>query len=295
MVNKINLINKKIIKYLIIITITIIILSLIVFINKSTVKYFQYNTINLYNNNHLGDSLYTMIYFYNIKDYIIKNNITIHFYINSKYIKEVNEFIPCNNIKIYDILLRPYNSIDTWIDSLEELDYYTLLILGKMPYNNFLTSFFSKFGSKINLPGLKELKYEDTELLSRYEKLDNKYKNIDILILNSFPKSNQYEYDKNKWDIFINKLNKKYNIVVSEYVKNILCTRDNNLLIKDIAALSTHVKYVIAINSGPLASLFNTYTYNSVNRWYIFDKYCYFSLNNFINAKGLDEIERDLL
>ena len=59
--------------------------------------------INLYNFWHLGDNIFTMIYLYNCKDYIIKNNIKINIYIRKNLISQVREFICCENIKVHPI------------------------------------------------------------------------------------------------------------------------------------------------------------------------------------------------
>jgi hypothetical protein len=58
------------------------------------------------------------------------------------------------------------------------------------------------------------------------------------------------------------------------------------MTIKDIAALSTQSKVVIAINSGVVPGLLNVHTMESVKQFYIFDNHCYYSFPNFQN-KGL--------
>ena len=54
-------------------------------------------TKNIY---HLGDCIYSLIFFYNINDYLIANNIIIYFYCNNEYYPQINDFNNLNNVKI---------------------------------------------------------------------------------------------------------------------------------------------------------------------------------------------------
>jgi hypothetical protein len=114
--------------------------------------------------------------------------------------------------------------------------------------------------------------YSSNDLLNRYDTLDAKYTNVDILILNSVPCSGQYHFDKIIWDNYIVELNEKYKVVTTSKVENVLSTIENNLTIKTIAAISTHAKVIIAINSGPFVGCLNKYTLNNVIKCYFFDK-----------------------
>ena len=121
--------------------------------------------------------------------------------------------------------------------------------------------------------------------------LNEKYKNIDILVLNSQPLSEQYNYNKTEWDNYIILLNTKYKIATTTKVnENVLCTMDDNLTIKDVAAISTHAKIIIAVNSGVVPGLLNKYTLNNVNHVYIFDDRCKFSYKKFENCDSIKEI-----
>ena len=76
--------------------------------------------INLYNSFHLGDSVFIMILFYNIKDYIENNNIIINYYCLHTYHNQLNEFICSNNIKLLDFTDSTPNidnAINVWIGS----------------------------------------------------------------------------------------------------------------------------------------------------------------------------------
>ena len=102
--------------------------------------------------------------------------------------------------------------------------------------------------------------------------------------------SNQYHYNKDEWDTFIYDLNSKYKIVTTNKVNNVLSTSDDNLLIKDIAAISTNVNYIIAINTGPIVPLFNIYTMNRIKKFIILDNIYYYSYEKTITLKNMPPI-----
>ena len=139
----------------------------------------------------------------------------------------------------------------------------------------YLVAYFNEILQKMDIPlEMKTLEYTDPELLDRYERINsinkNKYADLDFLILNSTAMSGQYSKNEGEWEELIYRLNAKFKIAVSENVEGVLCTRDDNLTIKDIAAISTHAKKIIAVSSGPITGLFNTYTLNNVEVVYAF-------------------------
>jgi hypothetical protein len=288
--------------------------------------------INLYNDAHLGDAIFVMIYLYNCKDYIIKNNITVNFYMKEKYIKQVKEFKCCPNIHLHKIIINkncivpkilehkfeamydtfsdiqtcdtniPDGAINTtqvWNSPLEYfLKDLTIFKEGnnKYPFNKFLENILSRVGKKVGLPKLKKFEYKDPELLVRFDKLKNIYKEADILVINSIPRTMQFDMEKNKkaFDNCIHELSKKYNIVTTEKVGNLPCSRDDNLSVKDIAAISTHVKYIIAINTGPLIGCLNTYALKNVKKWFEFDINMPFIYKNFVVNPTFEEIINEI-
>ena len=289
--------KKKNVIYVLIILIIIILLYIIK--KLYTIKeYFTNNKeFNIYvsyssENTKFGDAIFILVYFYNIKDYIENNNIVINYYIKSQFIDNIKEFNCCsNNIFFYDIKDKPDNAIDIWIGGKWNNNAHTKLIPNKMPFNEYLPIILSEIGKSMSLPPIEKFEYDDKSLLERYNNLDYKYKNLDILIINGSGGSANVNISKEDWDMYINKLNKDYNIVTTEKVDNILCTRDYNLKVKDIAALSTNVKYIITINTGPFIALFNTITLSNVIKWYVFDNTTYCSGNNFKNVKTFNEID----
>lgn len=249
-------------------------------------------TYYIHNEHHLGDNIFNMILFYNIKDYIENNNILINYYCQSIYFNQVIEFIPSKNINLFSIDEKPKKSLQLWINNKYFIYNHDNGDNKKISFNSFYKIFFNIVLSKLKIPiKLKKFTYKDEDLLIRYEMLNEKYKNIDILILNSQPLSDQYNYNKTEWDNYIILLNTKYKIVTTTKVNNnILCTMDDNLTIKNIAAISTNVKVVIAINSGVVPGLLNYYTLTNIKQFYTFDDRCFYSYPNFIRKRNIRNI-----
>jgi hypothetical protein len=251
--------------------------------------------INFHGNHHLGDTLISFIPLYNAREYFEKNNIKICFYMREEHIEQMNDFKPIKNFEIFDIKNKPFDSIEIW--DCNDFIFEPKLKKHKKIYsglsqNLYYLNYFNIKLKHLNIPvTIKRFCYEDDDLLNRYKTLHNKYKNIDILIINSEPLSRQYNYDENDWNNNITFLNQKYKIVTTKKINNnILCTRDDNLRIKDIGAISTAVKVVIAINTGPIVALYNRYTLMNVKKIYVFADNIYYTYPNVEMKKKLSDI-----
>ena len=250
---------------------------------------------------HLGDCIYSFILFYNIKDYIEKHNIIIYFYCLDIHIRQVKDFNCSNNIliftqhhiptdvKVYDLWIGSPEYSYNWYSNIEEP---TII-----PYDVFFCKYYNNFLKIVGIPiEIEKFIYEDNELFTRCEKINNitnnKYLNIDFLINNSTPRSEQVEYDINIWEHFIIQLSKKYNIVTTQKVDNIKCTRDDNLTVKDIAAISLNIKNFIAIESGVMSGLYNKYITENANVVYNLSKYDYHacSFSNFNIKNNIEDL-----
>jgi hypothetical protein len=251
----------------------------------------KYKEIHMYNEHHLGDCIFACIYFQNIQKYIEENNIHIFYYVHQDYIHEVKEFIFSKNIHLQN--LDNKQGFDSWIGNTmmktEMIKVFTnkdshLVKNNKVMLNDFLVEFFNEVSEKHQIPcRLHSYQYMSPALLDTYYDLPSQYKNIDILIINSEPGSHQYNYDENTWNRRILQLNEKYNIVTTKKVDSVKCTRDHDLSIFKIAAISTRAKVIISINTGPLTGIFNVYTLNHVKKIYCFDK------NNFYTCPPFED------
>ena len=241
--------------------------------------------IEVENAYHMGDQIINFIYFHQIKDYLEQNDIFIKYYCLDQYHKNLHDFNPTKNISIHS-LQEPYGK-----------KYYELWQGGRIQriiprelshcYNDVLCFMFNVFLKDFNMNiTVNTFEYEYPKILEWYQAIDNKYKNTDILIINSHPRSGQYNYNKNSWDRQIIELSKKYKILTTEKVNNDILSLDS-LDLKDICAISTNVKYIIAINTGPLIPLFNKYTLDNVKQLFIFGSGI-FNSRNCLSANSLN-------
>jgi len=264
--------------------------------NYSSVQYFHSVA-------HLGDSVFNMIFFNLIEGRIVADNILFCYFVKKEYIQQLRQFINSrliNNVKLFTLDKKPQSSIDLWIDNPYfwngEVGGYESEEpsgpLGKN-FNQFYLKFFRNVlhTLKINA-NIQSILYSDNDLLVRADAIPREYKPVDVLILNSRPYSGQYMYDKNKWDKYIRHIhfNSKLKIVTTTKVPGVLCTFDKNMTIKDIAALSTQAKVVIAVNSGVFPGLLNVHTIESIRQFYLFDNRCYYSFPRFQNKRCITEI-----
>jgi len=252
-----------------------------------------YHLHNIYG---LGDSVFNLIFFNIISNFIVKCNIKIYYYAKSEYLLQLKEFIYSPNIFLCSLDYKPYFSIELWFNN----DYFELKHSDQQfphDYNNYCIKFFNSVLNKLHFNiSINNIIYFDNDLITRYDNIPDKYKNFDILILNSQPFSGQYTYNKGEWDNYIISLHSQnFKILTTTKVDNLLCSSDDNLSIKDIASLSTKAKVVIAINSGVFPGLLNVLTLQNVKHFYIFDNRCYYSYPNFENKNNINDISVDEL
>ena len=242
--------------------------------------------INVCNLFHTGDNIINFIFFYKIKKYIEENNIIINYYTHDKHHKNLLDFKCSNNINICNITLvefingnNIYNIIRTvTINNIQTVIYHLWQATTNIPkeqasQEDLLCSMFNLFLQHYNIPiTVNAFEYQDDDLFYRYSLLEEKYKNLDILIVNSTPLSNQYRYDKCEWDDFIIRLSKKYKVAITEKInntnENIFCLTHFSL--KQIAVVALGVQKIIAINTGPSIPLYNTDILNKVDLIYLF-------------------------
>jgi hypothetical protein len=252
--------------------------------------------IKVYNKWHLGDNIFNIIFLNKISKYLENNKILVKYFLQPQYKKQVSEF---NNTK--NIILLDYKSdletkfgLHLWIAS-EKYKFKWNHDLSKiMPYNIFLTNFFNQILGIWKFPvSISSIIYRDPNLLRRYNLLDNKFKNIDILFINSIPLSGQFSYNEDEWKEFINKFS-NYNIVTTKKIPDFKCTLDNDLTIKDIASISINCKVIIMINTGIVPGLLNIYTLQNVKQFYSLDLHSFYKFNfynKFKNFKYLKDID----
>lgn len=242
---------------------------------------------HFFNKYHYGDNIINLKFLNSLSNILEDNNITIKYYYNNNYITnvyELNNYIKTDRI-ILDVLEnKPKESIELWMGTdILDINCYKFDIYIDLFYKKILNIMrIDNFNNTINT----SLYQNEDYLLDIYSNLDSKYKDIDILVLNSIPNSGQYILDKEKWDNMCIKLSKKYNIVTSSYVNDsIKCTSNDNLSIQEIGAISTHSKFIIGIHSGPMTGCYNIHTQKYVKYWFIFvNTLQHFNINSFDNV-----------
>ena len=225
-----------------------------------------------YNKYHYGDSIFNLRFLYNI-DYILKeNNIKILYFYNPDYIrcpKELERYIEPSTVTLLttnDPKMK--DPIHLWMaDEVDGLD----------PLRDFIEYFhryYVKFSTLLGIsvpPEYTTLFQPEYYLKSIYDKMDTKFQDLDILILNSEPQSDQFVFKKKKLDRLCLAL-KKYSLKIATTTfvhKDIPCTYNTFLTIQDIGAISTRAKYIIAVLSGPMTACFNELTFANVQTVYL--------------------------
>uniref|UniRef100_A0A6C0LJK9 Uncharacterized protein n=1 Tax=viral metagenome TaxID=1070528 RepID=A0A6C0LJK9_9ZZZZ len=247
---------------------------------------------HFHNSYHLGDNVFNLIFFNTIRRYYETKNIIIHYYCKKCYISQLVEFIDSNHLILKPLHLKPRNSIELWVNN-RFFPYNHDLLPKPLDFNNFYVNFFNVVVQKLNFRlKLNKLEYRCNRLLDMYDNhLSDKYKNIDILFLNSKPLSGQFDYNQTQWDNYIKRANKLFNVCTTTKVDGVKSTADDKLTIKFIATISTHVPVIIAINSGVLPGLLNKYTLSNVKRFYTFDNRSYYSYPNFVSKSSIEDIK----
>ena len=256
----------------------------------------------LHDSHGLGDSVFNLIFFNLIEEQIIADNILFCYFAKNEYMQQLTQFIKpalLNNVKLFSLDKKPQQSIELWINN-PYFDYTFDVAMNSqnkvVDYNDFYLNYFKHVLQKLTInANIQSILYYDNDLLVRTNTIPPEYKSVDILILNSVPYSGQYNYNKDRWNNYIMQLNSEFKIVTTTKVNDVLCTFDKKLTIKDIAALSTNAKVIIAINSGVFPGLLNVHTMESVKQFYIFDNRCYYSFPRIQHKCCITEISMNEL
>lgn len=216
---------------------------------------------------HYGDNILNLKFFYNISSILKENNIMIHYYYDNNQIKnrvELDRYVDKETLRLDVLSNCPSNAVELWmgmdINGISHAD-----------FDVYFRHFYTQILQALHLEdkGIDVSLYQKEDyLLSIYSGLDDSFKNIDVLVLNSEPQSGQFLYNKDEMDQICKKLSKKYKIVTSSPVdETIPCTMRSGLAIQDIGAISTHTKYIVAVYSGPITGCFNQYSKEHIKKW----------------------------
>ena len=256
------------------------ILLLIVYIYRnrprfSLKEYFSDGSLqeyHFYNKYHYGDNILNLKFFYNISNSLKENNILIHYYYNNEYCKnkeELDRYVNTETLILHPITEKPELAIELWMgNNIQGTSHETFDIY----YAAFYKEILKHLG--LDTQNIDTSLYQNEPYLDEiYDRLDPKYKDIDILVLNCPPASGQYAYNKDLLDKACIELSKKYRVVTSCYVSDeIPSTVNDKLTMQDVGAVSTRAKYIVSANSGPFVTCLNLKTKQSVKHWFLLDK-----------------------
>jgi hypothetical protein len=227
------------------------------------------STFYFYNRFHYGDNILNLKFFYVNAKLLKEKNIRIHYYYDNNYIKnktELERYVDPGVVELHQLSEKPVSAIELWMGNNIGSTNYT-------DFANYYNLFYKQILTYLGLQDLPidtSLFQKEDYLLDLYNKLDPKFKDIDILIINSEPQSLQFQFDKVKMDELCIKLAKTFKVVTTNEVNSsIPSTLTNGLTMQDIGAISTHAKYIIAVFTGPITSCLNFHTVNHVKKWFI--------------------------
>ena len=226
----------------------------------------------------LGDSLINMYFFSKIAKYIESNNIIIYYYCKTQHHSNLEQFNSSANIK-----LLPYSKDGYHL-------YQGPYLPSKKPVNIMLCDMFNDFLRHHSIPiVIDKFEYDDADLLIKY--VPSPISDIDILFINSKPKSSQFNHNKHELNQFIRELSQKYRVAVSEKLDDTIISLETNR-VREIAALAKTVKKVIAINTGPSLGLYNPEIIQNVEAIYILDttEDYNFTMEKFTKIRNVNEL-----
>jgi len=223
---------------------------------------------HFHNLHHIGDCIFFLRFVFNNKQLLNESNISIIFHYNHQYMgnfKKELEVYAVPEIIILSSDPPPADSYDTWmghpVDGVKHTEWIHYF---KLYYKKIATYL------KLDLDRIVCNMWQPEPYLNAiYDELPTPCKNIDILIINGTTHSGQYNRDRSAMDNLCRVLDTSYNIITTRKVDTITCTLDYDLRIRDIAALATRARFVVAINTGPLCALYNEEVKISVKKWFI--------------------------
>ena len=227
---------------------------------------------HFWNQHHYGDNILNLKFLYAISERMKNKGISVKYYYDTEYNKnriELERYIHPNGVvTLHSWTEKPQDAIQLWMGeaAIDNVRYLQLDIYYNLFYKKILTIL------GLENEGINTSLYQEEPYLQPiYEKLNDKYKNLDILVVNAHPQSIQINYNKEDFDRMCDTLSKSYKIATTTPVNaNITSTMDDKLTLQDIGAISTHAKYIVAVHSGPLTACFNDAAKKNVKKWIIF-------------------------
>jgi len=237
---------------------------------------------HFHNNFHLGDCLLVLRFMFAIKEHLQENNICIIFHYKQcymgQYLKELEVYsVPAT----IELTSHPYPAIsyDTWMGH----------SVNGQSHENWVVYFEMYYKKIVHCLGLNPERIAcrvwqpEPYLHAICDGLPDPCKHVDILVINGTAHSGQYNRDRSEMDALCRFLDASYTIISTRKVDNISCTLDYDLRVRDIGAIATRARFVIAIFTGPMCALYSEEAKAFVTKWFIIA-----SNNIHYNHTGID-------
>ena len=248
---------------------------------------------------HYGDNLFILKFIYNNSNILKQKGVKVNLYYNNEYCSNSNEleqYTDKDVVTLHPISQKPPNTHILWMgDAIDNVNFYEM--------EEYFKKYYAKLASILGLdPNTTDISlYQKEEyLLYIYDIMPNKYKDLDILIINAEPKSDQFTYNIQKMNDMCMRLKDKYKIATTAPVDDsIPSTMRDKLTMRDIGAISTKAKYIIAVHSGPFVPCYNLDTKNNVKKIILLlnGKYVFKEMNVILinDIEELSDIEKHLV
>jgi hypothetical protein len=226
------------------------------------------------NEYHLGDCLYQLHYQLAL---FSQAAVASTLYARPEYHAELVQFIPVGvDVSVAPAEVAPDDAVNSWIG---HEDFHT-----KHPnwhdYHAFYIDFFKALSRRVGVrppfsqPG--HMFFNSPRIPER--RIDPR--GYDWLVINAAPRSGQFDFASCQWLHLVTALRNVRQTVITTHpcgLQHIPATIDLGYKVIDIAKLSTQVKNVVAIDTGPTGSTFNAWNQTTVKNRFILHRTNYFT------------------
>ena len=242
---------------------------------------------HFYNRWHIGDNLLNLKFFLYLSKILKDKNYMIYYYYDTNWVynKEttLRSYIDPSIVVLKPLTELPHKSIELWQGhKINNINYHNSERYFELFYKKILNLL------HINDATITTTLWLDEPFLAPiYNSLDKKYKDIDILILNTVGRSGQCN-DTTPINNLARYLHQCFNIVTIDDLGDGIKTA-SDLSLQEVGAISTHAKYIISTCSGPHIPCFNKQTKEYVKKWFIVAPFKYYSIDctNTTNMKDI--------
>ncbi len=257
---------------------------------------------HFFNRFHYGDTIFNLKFFKVNAELLKKNNIHVNYYYEPSYIKKPEEFenyIDRECMSLKPLAEKPADAIELW-QGIEHPGVRHNPGTEPIEFEKYYESVYRGILKTLGLPaeGVDVSMYQPESYLSaRYDALDSKYKDVDILINTCPVMSGQANINQEDLNTLCISLSKKFKVATTcDINESIPSTMRDLLPFIDVGAMSTHAKYIITPNSGSIAAMFNKAAKDHVKHWFILSDPARISLEqiSYTATTDMKEIEKSI-